>query len=105
MDGLHEISHAMTPWHCQCSFQNSQTRLDRSGQVLRAVHDSDNSILKQGGSKIDEKTDLKVREANIGLDLLLVNGSQHFNGLQFNDDPTLDQKIRSEANVKTYIFI
>jgi hypothetical protein len=52
---------------------------------------------QRSGAKVDKQTDCRVRQLEIGQELLAVNRSESFHGFEFHDDSGINQEINAES--------
>ena len=66
------------------------------------VDDAVKTFFERRGSKIDEQSDGKIHQAEIGQDLFAVNGGEFFHGLEFHDYAAFHEQVGAEAFIENH---
>lgn len=61
------------------------------------VDDAFDAFLKGWGTVVDEETEGEFEETEIGKNLFAVGGGEFFNGFEFDEKLTFDNKVRTES--------
>jgi hypothetical protein len=81
-----------------------RARVQRSYGWSARVHDALNPFGQARRSKIDQQAYGQIEEPQIRQHLLAMNARELFDGLQFDDDSTLDEEIHTERFVESHSF-
>jgi hypothetical protein len=73
--------------------------------VFEAVDNAGDAVLDECHLKVDEQAEALVGQAEIGQELLLMDQSEQFYGLDFDDDFILDNQICAEPGVDTDVLV
>jgi hypothetical protein len=63
------------------------------------MYETPDAIAQANNIEVEQETDANISQPQVRQDLRLVNGEESFDGLQFHDNDTLDEKVEAVAKI------